>query len=1224
MDATSKKKWMEIVRFELARHSRRKATWVLFGLFMFPLFGVTSDSLANAATGEIRFNAPLLIAEGGVLMGMIALLIVAVVAGDAATRDIRTRLEPLMSVVPVSRAAYLSGRFVGVFILVAVLVATVPLAHLIVPAIQPDLAAGAVGPFRLAPYLQSYFLLMLPNAFLGTALLFGLATLARHAVASWAGLAFLFLGAQLSLAYLGEMLGRWTLATMLDPLGFTALEVIGRTWSQAELNESLIGWGGPLIWNRLLWIGIACAGLLFTYWRSGVRETADRAGWWQRSVLRHRARRHANGQHGDPGPLHESMRASYPAEPPRRARRARRDFGAVGRAWQTLWITRDSLREMAPPWALAAVPFLVAGQVLITLAALDIAGGGTPVLPTTALVLQTLGPGAGDAPPPAVLAVIMLPVILAGELVWRERDANMGSLIDAAPVSSGVQFLGKLVGLWLVIVGLYALLLPAGILAQVSLGWYDLDLGLYLRTFGLRLVIPLMFALFALSVHVLVNHKQVGHVIVLFLALGPLLLAEASGIEHPMLVLGSLPNWRYSPISGFEPYLQPLFWFALYWGAGALLLALVARLFWVRGTGMGMRERIHLARSRFIGPAVWATVTVGTLLLLAGGFVFYNTNVLNQYSSSVDRAETRAEYERRYGMWAAVPQPRIRATELHVEIHSDRRAADLSGIHLLENRTDSPLDTLHIATSLEVETVRVELHRPARAAVLDDDLGHRIYVLENPLQPGESMRLEWEVRHTSHGFPAGNPSSSVVSNGSFFVARDWMPLVGYQPSRELSDRGARLSHGLPDRAVVPPLGDPEARMDRYGREQVELVATVGTPAGQMGVAPGTRVQTWVEDDRRYARYETNAPVGNDYAIFAADYSVRSARWNDVVIEILHHPDHNANVERMVRGMEVSLEQFTQRFGPFPYDVIRMVEYPSDGGSLHAASATIWYQELFSLFDPDRDSRGIDLPFAVVAHEVAHQFQPVPARMEGQILLSESFAWYAAMGVIEEEYGTDHLQRFLAFMRESYLTPRSRADVPLLRASDAFLGYRKGPFAMYALREYIGQDRVDSAWRTLREQHASHEPPYATSLDLYRELLGVTPDSLHTLVGDLLERNTFWELQTTAVDAEQTVGGAWTVSLDVVARKVSVSPERVETDLPMDDLVEIGVYAAADGDQPGDSLYLAMHRIHSGPQTITVTVEERPARAGIDPRHLLIDVRSGDNVLELPDDSRPGG
>ncbi|CAN5389628.1 hypothetical protein BH23GEM4_BH23GEM4_24900 [soil metagenome] len=41
-----------------------------------------------------------------------------------------------------------------------------------------------------------------------------------------------------------------------------------------------------------------------------------------------------------------------------------------------------------------------------------------------------------------------------------------------------------------------------------------------------------------------------------------------------------------------------------------------------------------------------------------------------------------------------------------------------------------------------------------------------------------------------------------------------------------------------------------------------------------------------------------------------------------------------------------------------------------------------------------------------------------------------------------------------------------------------------------------------------------------------------------------------------------------------------------------------------------------HRIHSGEQTITVTVPRKPTRTGIDPYHLLIDPKVGDNVREV--------
>ena len=1200
--ATPVTKWLEIVRFELVHQLRRWPLWVLFGLFMFPLVGVTLDQLAAAGGAGMPFNAPLGVAQSGAVMGLVATLILAAVVGDAATRDVTTRLEPLMQAAPIGRAAYLGGRWFGAFLVAAGVMSAVPAVRILVALSRPDLA-GELGPFRAAAYLQTYLLVLLPNALIATAVMFALATFVRHSLGSWLGAALLFIGGQGSHAYLGDILGRWDLATLFDATGITALDLMGQTWTPVDVGARMIATESMLLWNRVFWLAIAASVLAFTYRHFNFAARTGAPRWWQR--LRSSRRRRP------------SVATPVPLGPPLSVPSAPREFGPARRAHQTLSVLRDSLREIAPPWTWPIIPLVAAAQYALTTGALGSMGAGTPVLPTTNLVLRTLGPGVGDAPPPVVLAIILLPILLAGELIWRERDANIQALADSTPVPDGVRFVGKLLGLWLVIVALLLAMALGGVLAQASIGGALVEPLVYLQVVGLGLVRPLLFALFALSVHVLVNHKHIGHVVVLLLV-APVM-PQLLGVEHPLLFLGSEPAWQHSSISGFGPYLGPLLWFDLYWVAWAVLLALIARLFWVRGAEQDAGERLRIARMRglrtrtSIGAAIVA-------VLLVGGIVFYNTNVLNTYRTSAEIVAQRADYERLYARFRDAPQPRLKSTDLIVELYPDRAEADVRGVHVLVNQTEVPIDTLHVATSVVVETVTLEFDRPAVLAgalgLPDDALGHRMYVLSEPLAPGDTLRMTWEVRHAPRGFPARDLSTAVVGNGSFIPAADWMPLIGYQLGRQLTSAVDRRASGLPVWSPTPSLEDAEAALDRYGMDQLRLTATIGTSEDQIGVAAGALVRTWTDGGRRYSRYETNAPIGNGYAIFSADYTVSRDAWNDVAIEVFHHPDHDANVPRMLRGMNASLEQLTERFGPFPYDVIRMVEYPSAGGSLHAASATIWYQEMFSFFDVERDTRGFDMVFAVTAHEVAHQFQPVPARMEGRALLSESFAWYAAMGVVEAEYDTAHLERFLDFMRRSYLTPRSRAGVPLLRANDAFLGYRKGPFAMYALREYLGQDRVDLAWRRLRERHASHEPPFATSLDLYRELRAVTPDSLQTLLGDLIERNTHWELTTQRATAEPMPTGEWRVSLVVDARKVAVDTLGAETEMPMNDLIEIGVYAPASDRGAEPPLYLAMHRVRSGPQTITVIVPERPARAGIDPRHLLIDVRPDDNVIEM--------
>jgi len=78
-----------------------------------------------------------------------------------------------------------------------------------------------------------------------------------------------------------------------------------------------------------------------------------------------------------------------------------------------------------------------------------------------------------------------------------------------------------------------------------------------------------------------------------------------------------------------------------------------------------------------------------------------------------------------------------------------------------------------------------------------------------------------------------------------------------------------------------------------------------------------------------------------------------------------------------------------------------------------------------------------------------------------------------------------------------------------------------------------------------------------------------------------------------------------VTLDVRARKVVFDSAGVETEMPMNEPIEIGIFAPNEnGEELAKPLYLQKQRIRSGAQAITLTVRGRPVLAGIDPHHLL--------------------
>src|SRR5690606_29047716 len=164
---------------------------------------------------------------------------------------------------------------------------------------------------------------------------------------------------------------------------------------------------------------------------------------------------------------------------------------------------------------------------------------------------------------------------------------------------------------------------------------------------------------------------------------------------------------------------------------------------------------------------------------------------------------------------------------------------------------------------------------------------------------------------------------------------------------------------------------------------------------------GNAGDTWTEGDRRYFSYSTNSPIVNQYALFSGKYAVKEEQWKDpasqktVKLQILHHPTHTANLDRMMKSIHASLDYFSREFGPYPHNSLRFVERAGTEAGLQATAFNISFLEGFSFFNSEADKRDVDFTSAIVAHEVAHQWwgnQLLTSRVEGSGILSESLAW----------------------------------------------------------------------------------------------------------------------------------------------------------------------------------------------------------------------------------------
>ena len=1200
-------KFWGIFRFEISYQLRRLWPWLSMAvLIAFAYFNTRVGIIPVTLPQDFVLNSPFIITAVSVFSCQIWLLVAPAVAGEAAARDVHTGMHPLTYTSPISKAEYLGGRFLAAFVLNAMILLGVQIGSLLavyLPGINPEI----IGPFRPSAYLAAYVFIGLTNAFIATTMQFTAALLTGRPMAAYAGsLALFFISYPVTVFLYFSRIAKPEIALLTDPIGvFAIMNEMMSNWTIVEKNVRPFVLEGPMLFNRLVWLGIAAATFAFFYFRF---RFAHRTATDLLSRLR---RRYANkGATPDTATLARTT-ISVP--------HVRQSYGLSTNMRQVMSISGSSFRMIVT--SLPGLFLLLAFPALLFLVLMvDLQQWGVPLLPRTSFLMTKYFTTTVSNPLNFWVMVPLLLIFFSGELVWRERDARLSENIDAAPVPDWVLLLGKFLGLALVIVALMAVVMMLGLLVQTIRGYHDFQIAQYVQIlFGVQLLEFLLFAAVAFVIVAVVNQKYLGQLLALVAYL-LMIFAGRLGINHNLLVYGRSPAWSFTDMRGFGPTLGPWLWFKLYWAAWALLLIVIARLLWVRGRESSFRTRLQISRRRFTRSTAAFAALALALIVTLGGFIFYNTNVLNEYITDDELVERRAEYERRYGHFEGKPQPERTATKLQVEIYPDRQSATMRGSYSLINRSSVPIDSIHLEPAFYVKT-DVKFDRPFREVVADEKLGVFIYALNEPLQPGDSLTLEFDVLMEREGFRnAGLRTSgagrAIVKNGSYFTGGA-LPIVGYQPMRELWSAEDRRRYKLPRQVTLPPPGDIDPH--KAASPAATFEAVVGTNADQVAVAPGALRRTWTKGGRRYFHYDSGVPIIGEDLFFSADYAVHRENWKGVDVQIYLHPGHMEHRERLLRSVRASLDYFSAQFGQYPYPFLQIVEQPGNFLGMGVdGSGVITGGEGFFMLDPE--GNGFDAMFEIVAHEMGHQWWAIqlkPAFAEGGGVISEGLAWYSAMQLVKNTKDREALRRFMSWMRQPSPHPPIRTGLPLLRAMDPWANYRKGPYAMYALSEYIGEDRVNGALRTLVEKKKTS---LATTLDMYRELQAVTPDSVKPLLADLFERNTFWSFDTKKATAQQISGGAWQVTFEVDVKKTVADSAGTEVDAPITEPIEIGVFApAAPGERQGKPLYVQKHRVRAGLQTITITVPEKPARGGIDPYNLL-DWEEGDNIepIEVPE------
>jgi ABC-2 type transport system permease protein len=1199
------KQFWSVVAFECGYQLRNPVLWVSFSIFFLLTFGaVTIDQIQIGGSGNTNINSPFAIIQTTLVMALLALFAVTAFVANAVIRDDETGFGPILRATRLNKAAYLFGRFTGAYLAAMLGFIAVPLAILL-GSMMPWLDQEKVGPLVLGHYVYAYVVLAAPMLFVFGAMLFALATLTRSMMGAYLGLVGILVGWVTSRILLDKP-GVEDAAALADPTGVSALLKQTEYWTASDRNSRLPELVGPFIENRLIWVGVAIACLILAYLLFRPGEKGAKADKSKRVL----------------GPRSAAAAQVAPVRAPVLDANVRR-----GQMWsRTVFDVKSVL------FSPAFFVLLVIGCAN-SLGALLFANQsmGAEVEPVTRLMVSAL-----------FGAFSIIPIIIAGfyagDLVWRDRERRMADIIDATPVSDWAFVLPKIMAIFLVLLAtnLVGMLTAMGV--QLVKGYADLEAVNYVFWWIIPMTVgALQVAIMAVFFQAISPNKYVGWGCLVIYLIASLVMGNL-GLEHNLYQISGVPSAPLSAFNGLAHFWIGRAWFQLYWSVFSIILVVCAYGLWRRGSETRLSPRLARFGSRMSG-ATGATLAAASLSFVGlGGWIFYNTTILNVYTSSQDGERNAADAEKALAQYEEMPGPKIVDVKLDVDLRPKDRQAFVTGSYVIENQTGAPLLRMIMAKPDSATLAIKEMDVPG--SVVEKDwpaFDATLYRFTTPMQPGEKRTISFKTVYGRSGFTNDSGAYRVIANGTFLDNFEITPMLGISRSRWLSDRAKRRKYGLVAERRPYKLEDPKGDRQHYLRPDSHWVnadITVSTDEDQIPIAPGYQVSESKAGGRITRRFVTEAPIHNFFSIQSGRYGVRRSTvqvaGKPVSVELYYHPAHTANLARMEKAAQRSLSLFSERFASYQFRQFRVLEFPGYAQFAQSFANTVPFSEDIGWLQLNKNKEKIDYVTFVTAHEIAHQWfahQLVGGDKQGSTMLSETFAEYGAMLVMEDLLGPEQVRQFLKNELDGYLDSRggeAMEELPLVRVENqGYIHYNKGALVMYFLRNEVGEGPVNRAIQKLLAQYAFKPAPYATSAEFVTLLRAeVGPDSVkQQLITDLFEKITLYDAKTASASKVKLPDGRWQVTLNVDIKKFYADGTGKETETPMAEAWEVAVFSKKPDDKDftrANVLSFERKPLRTGVQQVVVTLPagQEPTFAGLDPYLKRIDRNDSDNVIAV--------
>jgi len=1189
---------MKNLLFEIKYLLRQPIVYATFLAFFVLAFlavnaaGGLFDSVKIVISGEgskVFLNSPWVVSVFVSIFSLLGLAVTAALFGSSIYRDIKHKNDQIMFCTGIRKSDYLLPRFAAPLLVNTLLFLAIPLG-ITLASFMPYLNADYFGPFMAKTYITPLLQIALPNILFTGAIFFVLTALRKNTTINWIVI-IVFYVLYTAAMTLSRDVDNQYVSALLDPFGTRAMALMDMGASASEKNTETTSLSGVLLLNRLLWSGLGLLIFIFGYFKYQLSL----------SFSRKRKTKNSEKQQTEESSLLFFKQIKLP--------QVKQNLDVSAQLYQIKNLFIYEFKKLARSTYFKVMLVLL---LITTLVALSQVG---KIYETTtyALTYQI----AETVTAATRLLFVVFIILFTGELVWNSRKYRMHNFEDASPLLNVHFVLPKMFALMatvfimLILQWLFAWAYQAyaGTSHEVGImGVHILNTYLYY----------LVFIALAFIVNAVVSNRFIA-----FLILGIWYFVKdylALYLKHNLLVFNKTSGFTFSEMNGFGGSLTGEYAFRFYWILFAVILLYFTTYMITRGNETQFKKRLRQLTSIPFFKHLKRIGVVVALFMISGGFIFYNTNILNEFKFDYGRVKKQVNYEQTYSRFADLPQPNVVELDTECHIYPESGKINYTGFYYLKNQTTQPIDTLILNFGKKTELTNED---EVLTFIKQDENFEslHLYELKTPLQLNDSVKISFKYFKQKQGFTNNFSAKMPLGNGTMFDSPH--PTVGYTTGPEIRENATRKKYGLAESPALPSRDDLKATMKSGLGDFVRYHSIVSTSPDQTAFTSGELVKHWTENNRNFYEYQADdvlPVVAYNSAVFDTKEGVSvkdDTTQTSIDLAINYHKKHNYNIDLMMDAMQHSFDYYTENFGPYQFDFLRIVEMPRYFSYAISLATTVPFSEglgfIANVEECYRDDEIVKIPYPtwVTAHEVAHQWwghQIVPAEVQGAAMLTESLAQYSALKVLENMYDKEMVGEFLKNEQQRYAISRTGGDFdepPLATvANEQHIFYNKGAVVFYALAEYMGEEKFNAFLSDYLQNQRFATKPYPTTKLFISSLRSAMPDSLKYSVDEWLEKVSLYNFEIGNATYQRNEDLTYSVKVDVTATKFQQNEQHKEEEIEMNEYFPVEIKNSKE-----KVLFDELVRLKDGEQTIELTLNRKPSNISIDPHNVVIHKRA---------------